>query len=136
MDIQKLREEFEKLSEIRDSLSKHILFVGDKYTTPSDSFFDLVNWLNGAWYMYKEQQKVIDENNSSNQSCENQLGQACVAWIEKYNEQQKQIDEIKAMAESWINQDYTHNSDSTDIKIQQMKDCGRDIIRKINWGII
>lgn len=52
--------------------------------------------------------------------------------FEIYQEQQKVIDEIKAMAESWINQDYTHNSDSTDIKIQQMKDCGRDIIRKIN----
>ncbi len=54
------REEFEKLPEIADSLSEHILFVGDKYTTPNDSFFDLVNWLNGAWYMYKEQQKTLD----------------------------------------------------------------------------
>lgn len=59
--MNKLREEFEKLPEIADSLSEHILFVGDKYTTPNDSFFDLVNWLNGAWYMYKEQQKKIDE---------------------------------------------------------------------------
>ena len=58
--MNKLREEFEKLPEIADSLSEHILFVGDKYTTPNDSFFDLVNWLNGAWYMYKEQQKTLD----------------------------------------------------------------------------
>lgn len=58
--MNEIREEFEKLPEIADSLSEHILFVGDKYTTPNDSFFDLVNWLNGAWYMYREQQKTID----------------------------------------------------------------------------
>ena len=57
MDI---REEFEKLTEIRDSLSEHIVFIGNTYTTPSPDFYDLVNWLNGAWYAFQEQQKKID----------------------------------------------------------------------------
>lgn len=134
MDIQKLREEFEKLPHIADKLES-IYFCENLecyIEKKGCGFCGISSWVNGAWHTYQKQQKIIDENNSSNQSCENQLGQACVAWIEKYNEQQKQIDEIKATAESWINQDYTHNSDSTDIKIQQMKDCGRDIIRKIN----
>ena len=55
------REEFEKLDEIRDSLSEHIVFIGNTYTTPSLDFYDLVNWLNGAWYTFQEQQKKIDE---------------------------------------------------------------------------
>ena len=50
MDI---REEFEKLTEIRDSLSEHIVFIGNTYTTPSPDFYDLVNWLNGAWYAFQ-----------------------------------------------------------------------------------
>ena len=54
------REEFEKLTEIRDSLSEHIVFIGNTYTTPSPDFYDLVNWLNGAWYAFQEQQKKID----------------------------------------------------------------------------
>ena len=55
-----LREQFEKLPEIADSLSDHIVFIGNKYTTPNPSFYDLVNWLNGAWYAYQEQQKKVD----------------------------------------------------------------------------
>ena len=101
MDIQKLREEFEKLPVVAGILSNHVFWHDEceQYQASDDDTMDNADWLNGAWYMYKQQNK---------------------------------IDEIKAMAESWINQDYTHNSDSTDIKIQQMKDCGRDIIRKIN----
>ena len=98
MDIQKLREKFEKLSEIAERIDGWIAFRNDRYWNKSTGYVD--QYLTGAWYAFQEQQK--------------------------------QINEIKAMAESWINQDYTHNSDSTDIKIQQMKDCGRDIIRKIN----
>ena len=102
MDIQKSREQFEKLPHI--SLVTGFL----KFSEDSNDYIRIddrvdsyaLGLVNGAWYAFQEQQK--------------------------------QINEIKAMAESWINQDYTHNSDSTDIKIQQMKDCGRDIIRKIN----
>ena len=56
-----MREQFEKLPEIADSLSEHVVFVGNKYTTPNPGFYDLVNWLNGAWYAYQEQQKKIDD---------------------------------------------------------------------------
>lgn len=104
MDIQKLREEFEKLSEIQEGLKHctHNESTNDYHANVAhDNEWEWhAQFVNGAWYVFQEQQK--------------------------------QINEIKAMAESWINQDYTHNSDSTDIKIQQMKDCGRDIIRKIN----
>ena len=55
------REQFEKLPEIRDSISEHIVFIGNKYTTPNPDFYDLVNWLNGAWYAFQEQQKKIIE---------------------------------------------------------------------------
>lgn len=55
-----MREQFEKLPEIRDSLSEHIVFIGNTYTTPSPDFYDLVNWLNGAWHAFQEQQKVIN----------------------------------------------------------------------------
>ena len=54
-----MREQFENLPEIADSLSNNIVFIGDKYTTANDSFYDLVNWLNGAWYAYQEQQDKI-----------------------------------------------------------------------------
>ena len=53
------RELFEKLPEIRDSISEHIVFIGNKYTTPNPDFYDLVNWLNGAWYAFQEQQEKI-----------------------------------------------------------------------------
>ena len=56
-----MREQFEKLPEIRDSISEHIVFIGNKYTTPNPDFYDLVNWLNGAWYAFQEQKKKIDE---------------------------------------------------------------------------
>ena len=55
-----IREEFEKLNEIRDSLSEYIVFIGNTYTTPNPDFYDLVNWLNGAWYAFQGQQKKID----------------------------------------------------------------------------
>lgn len=55
-----IREEFEKLNEIRDNLSEYIVFIGNTYTTPNPDFYDLVNWLNGAWYVFQEQQKKID----------------------------------------------------------------------------
>ena len=58
-----MREQFEKLPEIRDSISEHIVFIGNKYTTPNPDFYDLVNWLNGAWYAFQEQQKKIDSVN-------------------------------------------------------------------------
>lgn len=101
MDIQKSREEFEKLPEITKNIDEYVFCeMENKYKELNVRYALGRIKINGAWYAFQEQQKKINE--------------------------------IKAMAESWINQDYTHNSDSTDIKIQQMKDCGRDIIRKIN----
>ena len=54
------REKFEKLPEIADSLSEHIYFGGDGfYHSSLVNFQGLVNWLNGAWYAWQEQQKKI-----------------------------------------------------------------------------
>lgn len=61
MDIKKVREAFEKLPEIRDSLSEHIVFIGNKYTTPNPDFYDLVNWLNGAWYAWQAKAQAVLE---------------------------------------------------------------------------
>ena len=105
MDIQKSRERFERLPKIVEKIKRSRL-----------NFSKSLN------------RYLISSMSDDDQfDCDVVNG----AWY-AFQEQQKQINEIKAMAESWINQDYTHNSDSTDIKIQQMKDCGRDIIRKIN----
>ena len=56
-----MREQFENLPEIADSLSEHIYFGGDGfYHSSLVNFQGLVNWLNGAWYAFQEQQKKID----------------------------------------------------------------------------
>ena len=56
-----MREQFEKLPEIRDSISEHIVFIGNKYTTPNPDFYDLVNWLNGAWYAWQAKAQAVQE---------------------------------------------------------------------------
>lgn len=56
-----MRDQFEKLPEIADSLSEHIYFGSDNlYHSALINFQGLVNWLNGAWYAFQEQQKKID----------------------------------------------------------------------------
>ena len=63
MDI---REEFEKLDEIAEifkGLHPTIIWFCDKsnkYATSFSGFNDRVIWLNGAWYVFQEQQKKID----------------------------------------------------------------------------
>lgn len=63
MDI---REEFEKLTEIAEifkGLHPTIIWFCDKsnkYATSFSGFNDRVIWLNGAWYVFQEQQKKID----------------------------------------------------------------------------
>ena len=55
------REKFEKLPEIADSLSEHIYFGGDGfYHSSLVNFQGLVNWLNGAWYAFQEQQTKMN----------------------------------------------------------------------------
>ena len=56
-----MRKQFEKLPDVAEKLNeKHIVFIANKYTTANSSFYDSVNWLNGAWYAYQEQQKKIE----------------------------------------------------------------------------
>lgn len=56
-----MREQFELLPEIKNSLSENIVFIGNKYTTADDGFYELVNWLNGAWYVYQARQDGVDQ---------------------------------------------------------------------------
>lgn len=59
--MDKCREAFEQIPEIKDSLSENIVFVGNKYTTANDGFYDLVNWLNGGWYTWQSRQAELDQ---------------------------------------------------------------------------
>ena len=59
--MDKCREAFEQIPEIKDSLSENIVFVGNKYTTANDGFYDLVNWLNGGWYTWQSRQAEVDQ---------------------------------------------------------------------------
>lgn len=58
--MDKCREAFEQIPEIKDSLSEKIVFVGNKYTTANEGFYDLVNWLNGGWYTWQSRQSEFD----------------------------------------------------------------------------
>ena len=60
--MSELRQKFESLPEVIDSLSCHIRIGSDGlYYTSLINFEKLVIWLNGAWYAFQEQQKKIDE---------------------------------------------------------------------------
>lgn len=59
--MDKCKEAFEQIPEIKDSLSENIVFVGNKYTTANEGFYDLVNWLNGGWYMWQSRQAEVDQ---------------------------------------------------------------------------
>lgn len=55
------RDQFEKLPEVADSLSEHIYFGSDNlYHSSLINFQGLVNWLNGAYYAFQEQQIKLD----------------------------------------------------------------------------
>lgn len=59
--MDKCREAFEQIPEIKDSLSENIVFVGNKYTTANEGFYDLVNWLNGGWLTWQSRQAEVEE---------------------------------------------------------------------------
>lgn len=59
--MDKCKEAFEQLPEIKDSLSENIVFIGNKYTTANEGFYDLVNWLNGGWYIWQSRQTEINQ---------------------------------------------------------------------------
>ena len=80
MVIQKEREEFEKLPDVHKKLKDlHPTIVwfcdqGNKYASSFEGFQNMVIWLNGAWYAFQEQQKIIDELIKSNIAISEQLG--------------------------------------------------------------
>ncbi|WP_335991365.1 hypothetical protein [Acinetobacter bereziniae] len=61
--MDKCKEAFEQIPEIKDSLSENIVFTGNKYTTANKGFYDLVNWLNGGWYTWQSRQAELDQLN-------------------------------------------------------------------------
>ena len=60
--MSELRQKFESLPEVTDSLSCHIRIGSDGlYYTSLVNFEKLTAWLNGAWYAFQEQQAKINE---------------------------------------------------------------------------
>ena len=61
-----MREQFEDMPEVRKKLKDFhptIVWFSDqenKYASSFEGFQNTVIWLNGAWYIYQEQQKKID----------------------------------------------------------------------------
>lgn len=76
-----IREEFEELTEIAEifkGLHPTIIWFCDKsnkYATSFSGFNDRVIWLNGAWYVFQEQQKKIDALKNKMQTA---LNKACM----------------------------------------------------------
>ena len=59
--MSELRQKFESLPEVIDSLSCHIRIGSDGlYYTSLVNFEKLTAWLNGAWFAFQEQQAKID----------------------------------------------------------------------------
>ena len=62
--MSELRQKFESLPEVIDSLSCHIRIGSDGlYYTSLVNFEKLTAWLNGAWFAFQEQQAKIDAAN-------------------------------------------------------------------------
>ena len=61
-----MREQFENMPEVHKrfkDLHPTIVWFSDqdnKYASSFEGFQNMVIWLNGAWYIYQEQQKKID----------------------------------------------------------------------------
>lgn len=59
-----MREQFEKLPEIREIMNSHgIRFMNHSGFYEASEFkdFEFEQYVNGAWYAYQEQQKKIDK---------------------------------------------------------------------------
>lgn len=57
------REEFEKLPEIRKIMNEngiHFMSHSGWYEARDFKYFEYEQYINGAWYAYQEQQKVIN----------------------------------------------------------------------------
>ena len=110
------REAFEKLPEIKDSLSENIVFVGNKYTSANEGFYDLVNWLNGGWYMWQSRQAEVDELNQLYLKAQHQvirhrtIAQDALALVEEKDKRVEeleshikgQIETLKCASKSWV----------------------------------
>ena len=61
-----MREQFENMPEVHKKLKDlhpTIVWFSDqesKYASSFEGFQNMVIWLNGAWYIYQEQQKKVD----------------------------------------------------------------------------
>lgn len=84
--MDKCREAFEKLPEIENSLSENIVFIGNKYTTANDGFYDLVNWLNGGWWAWQSRQAELDEKDKRIEELESRLNAADILMDQAAND--------------------------------------------------
>lgn len=91
-----MREKFENLAQIKNILeyneSDNIVFDEEKHEYKAELYTTLVpeyiEWINGAWYAFQDQQKKIDEaleyiNNEH--------------WVDEYGDQQCPAQRIKEL---------------------------------------
>lgn len=55
-----MRSEFEKLPEVEKCLRLGVSWNGDCYEENKDFVYESSDWVNGAWYAFQEQQKIIN----------------------------------------------------------------------------
>ena len=129
--MSELRQKFENVEEVKNSLSCHIYIGSDGlYYTSLVNFQKLVSWLNGAWYAFQEQQTKIDL-----------LEKEIVETQEFLNKQnhikQAKIDELKhqkSLQELAINQISQANQEWRSINYEQQKRIGA-LSKRLNEAI-
>lgn len=106
--MNKCREAFEQIPEIKDSLSENIVFVGNKYTTADEGFYDLVNWLNGGWYTWQSRQAEVDHLERIISLRDAQLTEEIaisIKWISRSEEKDKRINQALNFINNWWHPD-------------------------------
>lgn len=102
--MDKCREAFEQIPEIKDSLSENIVFVGNKYTTANEGFYDLVNWLNGGWYTWQSRQAEVDAINNNHLAYIDKVIAMESDYLKQIEEKDKRIEELERSCISYKNQ--------------------------------
>lgn len=132
-----MREQFEKLPEIANSLSQHIYFGDDNlYHSDLINFQKLVCWINGAWYAFQEQQAIINDLKAQLECCrkENAVllgklggGEKRVGELSQWNSNQYELikrneshtQSLRHLLQKLVDDDYTTMRPSMAFEIQK-----------------
>lgn len=102
--MDKCREAFEQLPEIKNSLGENIVFVGNKYTTANEGFYDLVNWLNGGWYTWQSRQAELDQAYADIETFAQAHQRECDIKVQIANELKEKDKRIETLITTWRDQ--------------------------------